>query len=257
MSFRLAQVSDNLVFVGTEYANWIIAHDDSGVTLIDGGYPLQRPDLEASLASTGHAPQDVRAILITHAHRDHVGAVGWMVEDHGTPVYSSAIEAAHLRGEFHESIGAREIVLNAWRPRFARWTRDILRLIGERREPSFPTATGFPHAGQLSLPGNPIPVATHGHTSGHVGYYFPGEKALATGDALVTGHPTSRVTGPQLLPHWFQHEQEKTARTLSEFRRFDVDVVLPGHGPLARGPVGPLIDEALAKYHGPVASRWT
>jgi glyoxylase-like metal-dependent hydrolase (beta-lactamase superfamily II) len=60
---------------------------------------------------------------------------------------------------------------------------------------------------------------------------------VLTGDALVTGHPTSARRGPQLLPAFFSHDTEQAVAALDDLARLDADVVLPGHGPAHRGPV--------------------
>jgi glyoxylase-like metal-dependent hydrolase (beta-lactamase superfamily II) len=60
---------------------------------------------------------------------------------------------------------------------------------------------------------------------------------VISGDALVSGHATSRTTGPQLLPGMFHHDGARTAASLDVLAGLDGDVLLPGHGPVHRGPV--------------------
>jgi glyoxylase-like metal-dependent hydrolase (beta-lactamase superfamily II) len=69
---------------------------------------------------------------------------------------------------------------------------------------------------------------------------------LVSGDALVTGHPTSKLAGPQLLPGLFNHDEPACARSLSALGLLDTDVLLPGHGPVWRGPVREAAARALA-----------
>ena len=51
-----------------------------GVTLVDPGPTSCLPALEAGLRQRGLTLRDVRALLITHIHLDHAGAVGTIVE---------------------------------------------------------------------------------------------------------------------------------------------------------------------------------
>nr|WP_275297005.1 MBL fold metallo-hydrolase [Streptomyces cyaneogriseus] len=95
----------------------------------------------------------------------------------------------------------------------------------------------FPRAGALDLPGRPVPVLTPGHTRGHSAYHLRHAGAVVTGDALVSGHPTSRVRGPQLLPVMFDHERARAVHSLDVLAGLDGDLLLPGHGPAHRGPV--------------------
>lgn len=58
-----------------------------------------------------------------------------------------------------------------------------------------------------------------------------------SGDALVSGHPTTRRRGPQLLPAMFDHDRERACLSLDILGQFEGDTLLPGHGPVHRGPV--------------------
>jgi glyoxylase-like metal-dependent hydrolase (beta-lactamase superfamily II) len=92
-------------------------------------------------------------------------------------------------------------------------------------------------AGPLDLPGRPVPVHTPGHTQGHVVFHLPDAGVVVSGDALVSGHPTSRIEGPQLLPDMFHHERAQALASLDILEGLDAEVLLPGHGPVHRGPV--------------------
>ena len=94
----------------------------------------------------------------------------------------------------------------------------------------------------LDLPGHPVPVATHGHTSGHTAYWLPQVGAVATGDGLVTGHPLVRRPGPQVLPAFFNHGDALAA--LAPLADLDAEFVLPGHGEALRRPIRDCVDQA-------------
>jgi glyoxylase-like metal-dependent hydrolase (beta-lactamase superfamily II) len=81
-------------------------------------------------------------------------------------------------------------------------------------------------------------VHTPGHTLGHVVFHLPDKGVLITGDALVSGHATSRLRGPQLLPGMFHHERDRAVTSLDVLETLDADVLLPGHGPVHHGPAG-------------------
>ena len=56
----------------------------------------------ASLRQLGFGVDDVRAILLTHAHVDHFGSAIWFAKTHGTPVYCHADEVGHAKREYLE-----------------------------------------------------------------------------------------------------------------------------------------------------------
>jgi glyoxylase-like metal-dependent hydrolase (beta-lactamase superfamily II) len=82
---------------------------------------------------------------------------------------------------------------------------------------------------------------------GHCAYHLPGSGILVTGDALVTAHPTSRVTGPQLLLDMFHTDCARALDTLSLLEGVDADVILPGHGSPHRGSVKEAASAARAR----------
>jgi glyoxylase-like metal-dependent hydrolase (beta-lactamase superfamily II) len=92
-----------------------------------------------------------------------------------------------------------------------------------------------------------VPVPTHGHTSGHTGYHLPHAGVVITGDELITAHAVSRVDGPQLIGSMFSHLDFDPAAVLAPLAQLDADVVLPGHGPVHRGPIGEAVATALER----------
>lgn len=75
-----------------------------------------------------------------------------------------------------------------------------------------------------------MPIACAGHTSGHSAFHLPDKGVLITGDALVTGHPLSPVSGPQLLPPCFAHAPADAEAALQTLADIDACVLVPGHG---------------------------
>lgn len=66
--------------------------------------------------------------------------------------------------------------------------------------------------------------------------------AVVTGDALVTGHPVSRVRGFQVLPAMFNHGDALAG--LAALLDVDANLILPGHGQPARRPIADAVREA-------------
>lgn len=85
MRAQAEQVADGVHLVRAHHVNWVILQDGADVTLIDTGYPGDRQALLDSLAAVGSSPEAVTAVLITHAHNDHVGSAEYLRDAHGTP----------------------------------------------------------------------------------------------------------------------------------------------------------------------------
>ncbi|MEU0215497.1 MBL fold metallo-hydrolase [Streptomyces sp. NPDC006265] len=236
MQADVQQVADGTYLVHGSNTNWVILTEGDAVTLVDTGYPGDREQLLASLAQVGSSPEAVAAVLITHAHNDHLGSAEYLRAAYGTPVFLHEAEVPHARREFLHQVSVGTVLKNGWRPGVLPWAVHALRSGGTTPVPvTAPQA--FPTGGALDLPGRPVPVHTPGHTDGHCAYHLPGTGVLVSGDALVSGHPTSRVEGPQLLPDMFHHERPRALASLDILAELEAELLLPGHGPVHRGPV--------------------
>ncbi len=55
------------------YTNWYLVEDDGGVAVVDTGIPASWKSLQRALARLARAADDIAAIVLTHAHADHMG----------------------------------------------------------------------------------------------------------------------------------------------------------------------------------------
>ena len=230
----LTAVTDHVHLAQTSLVNWTIVAGDSGALLIDAGFPGNRDDVLTSLRSLGFGPEDLTAILLTHAHIDHLGAAIWFAETHGTPVYCHPAEVAHARRDYLEQASPAALMTQAWRPRWLRWSAQVAAK-GALVRAGIPAARALTAEIAATLPGRPRALPTPGHTSGHCSYVV--DRVLVTGDALVTGHPLSQRRGPQLLPSVFNHRDDSCARSLSVLAADGTEILIPGHGDAWTGPI--------------------
>jgi glyoxylase-like metal-dependent hydrolase (beta-lactamase superfamily II) len=241
MAPALTAITDRVHFVETDLVNWTLVTDESGVMLIDAGFPGHRDDVLDSLRRLGFGVEDLRAILLTHAHIDHFGSAIWFAKIHGTPVYCHAAEVGHAKREYLEQAGAGDILPHIWQPRFLKWTVAISRKGGMVHD-GIPTTQALTE--DVSLPGHPMAIPTPGHTGGHCSFVVDG--VLVAGDALVTSHPLLTRVAPQLLPELFNHDQNGCVRSLAALGMLDTEVLLPGHGPVWRGSIREAAQQAGA-----------
>ena len=235
MAAALTAVTDRVHLARTELVNWTLVADDAGVLLIDAGLPGHRDDVVDSVRRLGFGVDHIRAILLTHAHVDHFGSAIWFAETHGVPVYAHADEVGHAKRDYLEQVSPLAIARHAWQPRWLKWSLAISGKGGTHRG-GIPTAQALTDEVAATLPGTPRAVPTPGHTGGHCSYLVDG--VLVSGDALVTGHPLLTDIRPQLLPDLFNHDQRRCVGSLAALASLQTDVLLPGHGPLWRGPIG-------------------
>ncbi|MYV41990.1 MBL fold metallo-hydrolase [Streptomyces sp. SID1328] len=243
MRAQAEQVADGVHLVRGHHVNWVILKDGEDVSLIDTGYPGDRQGLLDSLDAVGSSPEAVTAVLITHAHNDHLGSAEYLRAAHGTPVLLHPAEVPHARRDFLQQCSIGDVVRNAWRPGVVPWAVHVVKAGGTEHNPVVKPEP-FESGGALDLPGHPVPVHTPGHTGGHCVYHLPGAGVVISGDALITGHATSRVRGPQMLHGFFHHDTDRAVTSLALIAELEGDVLLPGHGPLYRGPVRAAAEQA-------------
>jgi glyoxylase-like metal-dependent hydrolase (beta-lactamase superfamily II) len=232
---RLRPLTDSVFVAHTPLVNWTLVIDSTGVLLVDAGFPGNRDDVLTSLAEVGCGPADVRAILLTHAHVDHLGAAIWFAAAHGVAVYCHGDEVGHARRDYLHQASPAALLAHAWRPRWLAWSAQAARLGGLVRD-GVPGAAALTDPIAATLPGRPVAVPTPGHTDGHCSYLFDG--VLVAGDALITGHPLARDTGPQLPLALFNHSEEGCRASLQAIAATGAGVLVPGHGEVWTGPVG-------------------
>ena len=184
--------------VGPVQENCHIARRDGAreAVVIDPGDEAERL-LEAIAA----LDLEVAAILLTHTHFDHVGAVAPVARATGAEVWCPEIEAPVLADIM------RYVPWEGFGP-FESYDADHLVAGGET----------------LRLAGLDIEVLfTPGHSPGHVTYSIPSEQAVFSGDVLFAGS-----IGRTDLPGGDHATLMRTLASLAETLP-DETVVYPGH----------------------------
>lgn len=140
----------------TETNCYLVADDAGRAVVIDPGYEPQ-----TILAEAQRHAWTVEKVLLTHAHFDHIGAVGEVLAASGASLALHPLELPL----YHAGGGAA--------------------LFG------LPVGTS-PEPDQLLTPGEPVTVGAlrfevlfvPGHTTGHVAFYLPAAEAVFSGDVL-------------------------------------------------------------------------
>lgn len=93
---RPFRVFGNTYFVGTAGLSSLLLASDQGLVLIDGALPQSAPLIAANIRALGFRSADVKLILTSHAHFDHVGGVAALQRFTGASVVGSAASARAL-----------------------------------------------------------------------------------------------------------------------------------------------------------------
>ena len=226
------------------FTNWYVIETDGRLTVVDAGVPSSWDSLHALLRAIERSPDDIQAVVLTHAHFDHVGFAERARRELGVPVYVHENDAPLTRHPWrydHERPRA---------PYFATQVKAMPIVAALARHRAF-----FPSAvkevirfdgGTLPVPGSPNVVFSPGHTLGHCALHLPDRDVLLAGDALVTLDPYTGRKGPRLVARAATADAERNLRSLDALARTRAGIVLPGHGEPWAGGIRSAASEARA-----------
>jgi glyoxylase-like metal-dependent hydrolase (beta-lactamase superfamily II) len=242
---RVQEVADRVYRLGGEYVNWFLVDDGGSITVVDAGTPSQYRQLPTALSRIGRSMDDLHAIVLTHAHGDHLGSSARIVAESRATVHVHEDDEALARGKAHREY-ERHFVrdLGHW---FA-W-KSLLFFVrgGATKAPPVDVVAVAADGATLDVPGQPHIIHTPGHTHGSSCILMHERGVIFTGDALVTLSITTGATGPMIMPGSFNMDSPQSLASLDRLRGVTADAILPGHGEPWSGAMGLAIDQAIAR----------
>jgi glyoxylase-like metal-dependent hydrolase (beta-lactamase superfamily II) len=230
------------------YTNWYLVEQDGDLTVVDAGLPASWRSLQSALRAIGRAVDDIRAIVLTHGHFDHVGFAERARVELGIPVWVHERDAPLSRHPTHYEKERTPL-------RYAISHPPALRILGAMGLAGAPFVKGvgevraFAEEEVLDVPGRPRKVFTPGHTHGHVSLHFPDRDALIAGDAIVTLDPYTALRGPRIVAGAANVDSDWALASLQRLADTNARIVLTGHGEPWTAGIQAAVD--IARKEGP------
>ena len=213
----------NVVFVGEPGGRWV---------LVDAGMPYTAGKIERAAERRFGRGSRPEAIILTHGHFDHVGALATLAARWRVPVYAHRLELPYVTG------------LSSYPPPDPTVGGGMM----ARLSPLFPRGpynVGPVHAlpEDGSVPGLPDwhQVVTPGHSPGHVSFFRESDRTLIVGDAFVTTKQESALAALTQVPvvnrppAYFTQDWVSAKASVQRLAALQPAAAITGHGFPMRG----------------------
>ena len=166
----------HLVAMGT--ANAYLIDGQDGLTLIDAGFPDKEVAVVEALRELGRSPDQLKHLILTHGHPDHIGSAAAIVRETGARTYMHPLDIrlAETGGPFRPMTPAPGLL------------RQILcRVIYDHNERLAPVAIDQPltDGETLSIAGGIDVVHVPGHCAGQVALLWRPGRMLFAADVFM------------------------------------------------------------------------
>ena len=185
------------------------------LTLIDTGLTTSASAIVDAIEATGHQAGDLRQIVVTHYHADHMGSLAELVERSGAQVLAHVLDAPVVRGERPGD-----------EPKLSEIEQRFHDEIAKGVSPARPCAVDreLADGDEIDLDGGARTVHAPGHTPGSIAVYVPKRRALFVGDAAA------RMPDGQLIVGVFNVDPEQTKESFRKLAELEFDAAFFGHG---------------------------
>jgi glyoxylase-like metal-dependent hydrolase (beta-lactamase superfamily II) len=197
--------------------------DGAGLTLIDTMYDDDARHVRAELKSIGKTPADIKHIILTHAHKSHIGGLANLKQASQAQIYAHEWEVDIIAGRRK----ATRVSLTPQKP-FSVYGLQVGLALGLGKHTPCEVDRRLKSGDRVG----PLQVVeTPGHTPGCVSFWWPENRALFAGDVISTW--------PEFAAGWpgLTLDNNRNLKSVGQLTDFgNAEILGIGHGePITRG----------------------
>ena len=216
----MQRVAEGIYWIeGARGCNVYVLTSGEGVTLVDTGMAGEAGRLDAELRQQGYALSQVRRIVLTHSHFDHVGSAAEIVRLSGASVLAYRDEVPYV--ERTQTLPSRSLV------------QRLLMALEERvlpRPVPLPVGKALEDGDVLDAAGGMRVIHTPGHTPGSMCLYQAQRQVLLCGDTLFNKNPMTGKPGLRLSLPIVSTDMAQVRASVRKLSALPVRVLCFGHG---------------------------
>ena len=189
----------------------VVFESDGSLTLIDAGMSKDgKKILNYLQTNLSKKPSDVKTIVLTHCHIDHVRGAYELRKATGAKIAIHEEDSDYLSGKkkMASPKGADRYPVQILGPFF-----------------KFPSAEPDQRLKENDRVGDLTVVYTPGHTPGSISLYDQDKKLIFVGDTMR--YINGKMEGP---PKSFTPDMKEATKSVGKISNFDFEVMLSGHG---------------------------
>jgi glyoxylase-like metal-dependent hydrolase (beta-lactamase superfamily II) len=236
---KIVELLPQLYLLSFPVGNVYLWGDAAGLTLIDAGVPGSAPSIGTAIEELGYQRSDLRRVLLTHCHEDHIGSAVDITGWGDIVVYAHRADAPVIRGE-----------MAAAPPQLAEWERVLLDQVRTQMPPDPPAPVRVDHeldnGDVIDLGGGveAVAVSVPGHTPGSVAFHLPGPRVLFTGDSIARSPDGTVVLGV------FNVDPVQATASFKRQADLDAEIACFGHGDPLTDRAADRLAEAVERLSG-------
>jgi glyoxylase-like metal-dependent hydrolase (beta-lactamase superfamily II) len=223
----------NILLVGASKEDFV---------LIDAGMPGSANKIISATENRFGPNSRPKAIILTHGHFDHVGAIIELVKHWDVPVYAHELELPYLTGKQSYPQPDSSVEGGMVAKMSPMFPNEPINLGGNVH--ALPSDGSIPNMSDFRW------IHTPGHSPGHVSLFRETDRALIAGDAFVTVKQDSLykvltqeqdISGP---PRYLTPDWKAAKESVTKLQALNPSIAVTGHGmPM----VGELLSTSLEK----------